>query len=130
MRRLALALCLATPAAAAAATGAVTLDGTALPKARSTIDARVDITEFRQGGDPAIRLLPGPKRYTACIVTPAPVSALDAVLPLGAPSPRFRVGVEDGRVFSDCLLASLAGDWHGHKRRLTYCLRCENVSTP
>jgi hypothetical protein len=40
------------------------------------------------------------------------------------------VQIEDGRTFARCLLASLKTDGGGAKRRLTYCLRCEDVTTP
>jgi hypothetical protein len=40
------------------------------------------------------------------------------------------VRIEDGRQFSRCLLASLRADGEGPDRRLTYCLRCEDVAGP
>jgi hypothetical protein len=108
----------------------VSIDGTVVPRASSTVEATQDVTEFRSGGDPAISLIPGSKRYTVCVITSAPVVVLDAELPLADTPDRFTVGIEDGRQFSRCLLASLKADGSGNKRRLTYCLRCENVTTP
>jgi len=40
------------------------------------------------------------------------------------------VGVEDGRDFGRCVLASLNADGAGGKRRYVYCLRCEGVTAP
>ena len=56
----------------------VSINGTVVPKATSTVEATQDTTEFRSGGDPAISLLPGSKRYTVCVIAPAPVAVLDA----------------------------------------------------
>jgi len=64
------------------------------------------------------------------VVATAPVAVLDAELPVADTPDRFTVGIEDGRQFSRCLLASLKTDGSGNKRRLTYGLRCENVTTP
>lgn len=108
----------------------VSINGVVVPKATSTMDETQDVTEFRAGGDPAILLLPGAKRYGVCVVATAPVAVLDAELPLADTPDRFIVKVEDGREFSRCLLASLKADGSGNKRRLTYCLRCENITAP
>ena len=108
----------------------VSVNGAIVPKATSTIDSTQDITEFRVGGDPAIRLLPASKRYGVCVVAPAPVAVLDGELPVADSPDRFTVQVEDGRTFGRCVLASLKADGSGGKRRFTYCLRCEDVTTP
>ena len=91
---------------------------------------RAHICEFRSGGDPAILLLPGAKRYGVCVVASGPVAALDAELPVADTPDRFTVQVEDGRQFGRCLLTSLKAEGSGNKRRLTYCLRCEDVTVP
>jgi imidazole glycerol phosphate synthase subunit HisF len=108
----------------------VSINGVAVPKATSTMDGTQDVSEFRAGGDPTILLFPGAKRYGVCLVAAAPVAVLDAELPLSDSPDRFTVKTEDGREFSRCLLASLKTDGSGNKRRLTYCLRCENVTAP
>jgi hypothetical protein len=59
-----------------------------------------------------------------------PVAVVNAELPVGNTPDRFTVGIEDGRESSRCLLGSLKTDGSGNGRRLTYCLRCENVTTP
>jgi len=64
-----------------------------------------------------------------CVAAQAPLTLFDAKLPTSDTPSRFVVKVEDGREFSQCLLASLKTD-DGGKRRLTYCLRCEDVTTP
>jgi hypothetical protein len=66
-----------------------------------------------------------------CIVSPTPIAPLDARLPRAEtlnPPVSFTVGVEDGREFQGCLLASLKADGAGAKRRYTYCLRCADVT--
>jgi hypothetical protein len=113
-----------------AAGAEVAVDGVAVPKATSTIDSSQDVIEFQEGGGGGVALVPGRKRYGVCLVAPAPIAALDAELPLAADVTRFVVTVEDGRQFSQCLLASLKAEGSGSKRRLSYCLRCENVTTP
>jgi len=116
--------------AAGRAEAQVAIDGSPVPKASSTIDSTQDVIEFREGGNPNIALVPGLKRFAVCVIAPAPIAALDAELPLGDPPTRFTVRVEDGREFGQCLLANLKAEGAGGKRRLTYCLRCENVTTP
>jgi hypothetical protein len=108
----------------------VAVDGAAVPKASSTIDNSQDVIEVQAGGSEGIVLVPGRKRYAVCLVAPAPIAVLDAELPLGSDSKRFAVKVEDGRQFANCLLASLKAEGSGGKRRLSYCLRCENVTAP
>jgi hypothetical protein len=66
---------------------------------------------------------------TVCVETAAPVAALDGQL-AGAPAARFTVGVEDGRQFGRCVLASLDTTGAGGKRRYQYCLRCEGITGP
>jgi hypothetical protein len=113
-----------------AAKGGVTVSGTTIPHATSTISTTVDITEFREGtGDRCARLLSGCKHYAVCVVSPAPVAVLDAVLPQSAVVPSFSVGVEDGREFSQCLLSGLSTANNG-KPTFTYCFKCEDVSAP
>ena len=113
---------------AAALAGDVELNGVEVPKAVTLIDVTQDVTEFRSGGDPAIRLVPGPKRYGVCVSTASRVPALDAELPLADTPDRFTVKSDDGREFGACLLASLKVEAPEAKRRYTYCLRCEDVT--
>jgi hypothetical protein len=108
----------------------VALNGTVISKASSTIDSTQDVLELREGGNPNVRLLPGLKRFGVCVISPGPIAALDAELPLDDTPSRFTVRVEDSREFGQCLLASLKAEGSGGKRRLTYCLRCENVTAP
>lgn len=108
----------------------VAVNGLDVPKASSSIDSTQDILEFREGGNPNILLVPSVKRFAVCVIAPAPIAALDAELTLGDTPSRFTVRVEDGREFGQCLLASLRAEGSGGKRRLSYCLRCENVTTP
>lgn len=113
--------------AASANAGGVSVNGTAIPKAVSSIDESQDVTEFRAGTESSIQLVPGLKRYGVCIAAQGPIAILDAEFPLSASASRFTVQVEDGRRFVRCLAASLGGEGKGKKRRLTYCLRCEDV---
>jgi hypothetical protein len=119
--------------------GKVSLNGKPIPHAISEIDATVEVTEFRDGSDPLnIKLIPGAKRYTVCIVSRSPIAVLDAELPLSDTPDRFGVKVEDGREFSSCLLTSLQVEKRQGKRppegknihSYDYCLRCENVTVP
>jgi hypothetical protein len=122
-----LAACAGSPAGSAA----VTIDGTHVPRAISMLDLTIDVGEFREGGAPdLVHLIPTAKRYGVCIVARDPVAVLDAVFPASAAAARFEVTVEDGRSFSKCLARSLKGEGEGRNRRLTYCLRCEDVTTP
>jgi hypothetical protein len=107
----------------------VTLDGVALPRATSTMSIPVDVTEFREGGGGCPRLLPGCAKPTVCVTVATPVPALDGQV-AGNPPARFSVGVEDGRTFVQCLLASLNTDGGGARRHYVYCLRCEGVTGP
>jgi hypothetical protein len=108
----------------------VTVNGVLVPKATSTVEVTQDLVEFREGGDPNPQVLPGAKRYGVCIATAAPVAILDAELPRADAATRMIVQIEDGRSFARCLVASLKTEGSGGKRRLTYCLRCEDVTTP
>ncbi len=120
-------LLVATPAAFAAE---VAVNGAAVPKAASTVEITQDVIEFREGGETSPQVIPGAKRYGVCVVTPSPVAVLDAELPRADTVTRFTVQIEDGRAFGRCLVASLKTEGSGGKRRLTYCLRCEDVTTP
>ena len=119
--------------AAAHGGGAVSLNGTVVPRATSMINSTVDLTPFRDGTEPCARLIAGCKHYAVCISAPAPIAALDAALPQAATPSFFSVGVEDGRQFSQCLLSSLMtsdkGD-DGWKAVYKYCLQCLDVTTP
>jgi hypothetical protein len=108
----------------------IAVNGAVVPKASSSIDSTQDVIEFRDGGNPNILLIPGLKRFAVCVIAPAPIAMLDAELPLGVTPSRFTVRVEDGREFGQCLLANLKAEGSGGKRRLSYCLRCENVTAP
>lgn len=121
-----LLLSLAGPASAAD----VSVNGAAVPKATSTVDITQDIIEFREGGETSPQVVGGAKHYAVCLVTPAPVAALDAELPRADTVTRFSVQIEDARSFGRCLVASLKTEGSGGKRRFTYCLRCEDVTTP
>jgi hypothetical protein len=126
---------LALPPAVGAANTGVTLNGTPLPKAHSTIDSAIQITEFRSGGDAAAcpTLLPGCPSDAVCIVSPTPIAPLDARFPKSEtvnPPMSFTVGVEDGREFQGCLMSTLKAEGDGAKRRYTYCLRCADVTVP
>ncbi len=128
--RFALVILASAVVSSAAAAGAVIVGGVVVPKASSTVEITQDVIEVREGGDPNPILVPGAKRYGVCLVTPAPVAALDAELPRADTVTRMSVQIEDGRTFGQCLVASLKTDGSGGKRRLTYCLRCEDVTTP
>ncbi len=114
-------------AVSAAAAGDVSVNGIDIPRAVSTVESTQEVTEFRAIGQP-IQLVPGAKRYAVCVVAASPVAVLDAELPLPDTPSRFVVKVEDGREFANCLLASLKAEGAGGKRRLAYCLRCEDVT--
>ena len=133
MRRplIALACAVVATVASSRADAQVAVNSVVAPKARSSIDSTQDVLELREGGNPNILLLvPSLKRFGVCVVSPAPIAALDAELPLDDTPSRFTVRVEDSREFGQCLLASLKAEGSGGKRRLTYCLRCENVTAP
>ncbi len=132
MRRLLVltALALLAAPAIACASDDVVVNGVIVPKAASTVEVTQDLIEFREGGETHPRLLVGAKRYGVCVVAPAPVAVLDAELPRADAVTRMTVQIEDGRAFAGCLVASLTIDGSGGKRRLTYCLRCEDVTTP
>jgi hypothetical protein len=132
MRRtlIVLACVVVATVAATRADADVAVNGTVVPKASSTIDSTQDVLELREGGNPNIRLLPGLKRFGVCVISPGPIAALDAELPLDDTPSRFTVRLEDSREFGQCLLASFKAEGSGGKRRLTYCLRCENVTAP
>lgn len=140
---LALGLVLALPTTVPATDIAgpqVVLNGLPLFQAVSSLKATVDLVEYRDGSDPdVVRLLPGPKRFTVCILSRGPVKMLDAELPLADVPDRFTVEVEDGRELSGCLLAEAGRGEPPVRDRLhaardgaayRYCLRCEDVTTP
>jgi hypothetical protein len=106
----------------------VTIDGAVVARATTTMSIPVEVTEFREIGL-CPHLLTGCAKPTVCITAPAPVPVLDGQLAGAAPA-RFGVGVEDGRAFAQCVLASLNTDTPGPRRRYVYCLRCEGVSAP
>jgi len=123
----------------AAAAGQVLVNGMPLPRALASIDASIDVTEFRDGNDPTIvRLIAGSKRYGVCVLTPDPVGVFDAELPVADSADHFAIVVEDGREFSSCLMQSLnmVERPQGRMRNsepfqaYKYCLRCENVTVP
>jgi len=117
--------------AVAGAAGTVTLDGMIVPKAMSSINASIDVTEFRDGtGGGCPRLLPGCARAQVCLNSPGLVAPLDAQLDQsnGISQVRFTVGVEDGRQFARCLLVKLTVEGAGARRRYVYCLDCEGMT--
>lgn len=106
----------------------VTLNGTVVPGAQSSIDIMIDIAEFREAGSPGATLLTRGKHYHVSILTDRPVAILDAELPVAAAGTRFTVVVEEGHEFLRCLVAGLkSGAGPG---RLTYRLQCEDVIPP
>lgn len=117
------------PSALASGDG-VALNGTPIPYATASIDATIEVSEFRDGSDPlVVRLVPGTKRYGVCIKARSPVAALDAELPLSDTPDRFTVRLEDGREFGACVLESLKLEPNSTSRRgYEYCLRCESVA--
>jgi hypothetical protein len=132
MRRNSLGFCVVYIAlgSVASCVRGVELNGIPIQNANSTFEITREVTEFREGGAPGIRLIPGLKRYTACVVADAPIAVLDAELPvIDTPSP-FTVKVEDGREFSNCLVHSLKTGEVEKNRGFTYCLRCEDVTMP
>ena len=119
--------------------GRVSVNGTPLRHAVSFIDATVEVTEFRDGTNPnVVKLIPGAKRYTVCIVSKEPLKMFDAELPVADTPDRFTLMVEDGREFSSCLLTGLKqlqkpkGRIHEGRASLLYkyCLRCEDITVP
>jgi hypothetical protein len=132
-------LATAMAAAPAAHAGTVAVNGVTLPRALGSVEATIDVTEFRDGNDPTvIRLVAGSKRYSVCVLTPDPVAVFDAELPLAASPDRFTVTVEDGREFSACLVERLEMVERpparprnsGPVQAYRYWLRCENVTVP
>ena len=117
--------CLCFPTVAAAD---VTLDGVLVPSAVSSMTIEVDVTEFREGGEPnqCPRLIAGCAHPQVTLHTPERVTVLDAQL-TGATSAQFTVGVEDGRLFHNCVVKSLEARG---KRRYHYGMACEGVSGP
>ena len=108
----------------------VVLNGTPIPYSTASVDATIEVAEFRDGSDPlVVRLVPGTKRYGVCIASRSPVALLDAELPLSDTPDRFRVRIADGREFGGCVLESLklephSTSWRGYE----YCLRCESLT--
>jgi hypothetical protein len=110
------------------AAAGVTLDGVPVPKGVSSMTIEVVVTEFREGGEPnqCARLIAGCAHPQVSLHTPKRVAVLDAQL-TGAASVLFTVGVEDGRLFHNCVLNSLEARG---KRRYHYGMVCEGVSGP
>lgn len=129
-RTLAIALATVIIAAPVWASDEVTVNGAVVPRAAATVEITQDLIEFREGGDPNPQVLAGAKRYGVCLTTPAPVAVLDTELPRADTATRMTIQIEDGRSFGRCLVASLKTEGSAGKRRLTYCLRCEDVTTP
>jgi len=115
---------------AAVAAAAIAVNGAVVPKATSTVDITQTLIEFREGAETSPQMLPGAKRYGVGVVAPSPIAVLDAELPRADTPTRFSVQIEDGRSFGRCLVASLKTEGSAGKRRLTYCLRCEDVTVP
>jgi hypothetical protein len=126
-----LAAVLAALGAVAAQAADVTLDGVVVPKASATMTISVPITQYRDGAsaDQCPRLLPLCPKPEVCNATPGPIARIDAQL-AGAAPVRFTVGVEDGRLFSRCLPASLETKGGRLRKSYSYCLRCEGVTGP
>ncbi len=116
--------CLCFPTVAAAD---VTLDSVPV-RAVSSMTIEVDVTEFRDGGEPnqCPVLIAGCAHPQVSLHTPERVAVLDAQL-TGAASVQFTVGVEDGRLFHNCVVKSLEARG---KRRYHYGMVCEGVSGP
>jgi hypothetical protein len=110
------------------AAAGVTLDGVPVPKAVSRMTIDVDLTEFRDGGEPnqCPQLIAGCVHPQVSLHTAERVAVLDAQL-TGAASAQFTVGVEDGRLFHNCVVKSLEAKG---KRRYHYGMVCEGVSGP
>lgn len=118
-------------APAAPAAGSVRVDGNLVPGAWSTIDNTIELIEIRDGtGGSVPRLAYGIKRFGVCVVAPGPVPAFDALFRTSASAPRFRVAVEDGSVFVNCLLTGQKAEGKGRERRFSYCHRCEGLTAP
>ncbi|MEO6025426.1 MAG: hypothetical protein ABIR79_00980 [Candidatus Binatia bacterium] len=130
VRALAFAALAALFAFPSVANADVTVNGAVVPKATSAVEITQALIEFREGGETSPQVLPGAKRYGVCIVTPSPVGVLDTELPHADSATRLSVQIEDGRSFGRCLVASLKTEGSASKRRLTYCLRCEDVTVP
>ena len=68
-----------TPGGVAETSGGVVLNGALIPHSTASVDATIEVSEFRDGNDPlVVRLVPGTKRYGVCIVARGPVALLDA----------------------------------------------------
>ena len=123
-----------TPGGVAETSGGVVLNGELIPYSSASVDATIEVSEFRDGNDPlVVRLVPGTKRYGVCIVARGPVALLDAELPIPDSPDRFSVRIEDRREFGSCLLESLKlqrGPFSTSRPGYEYCLRCESLALP
>ena len=108
--------------------GSVTLNGVASAGAETRPDITVSIAEFREGGGGLVRLAPGLRRYAVTIVSRDPIVLLESQLPAAATPARFTVGMENGRIFRNCLVAGLASEGTAGGYRLLYAFRCEDVA--
>lgn len=108
--------------------GVASLNGVNVRGVHATLDIKVDVAEFREGGTPGVRLIVGVKHYALALHTGRPIAQLDAELPVAAPGTRFTVLLEDGRQFVRCVLAGLTTE---HAERVyVYALQCEDVTVP
>jgi len=107
--------------------GSVTLNGVVIAGAETRPDITVSIAEFREGGGGLVRLAPGLRRYAVTIVSRDPIVLLESQLPAAATPARFTVGMENGRIFRNCLVAGLASEGTAGGYRLLYAFRCEDV---
>lgn len=113
----------------------VAVDGIVVPKSFSSFEGAREVIEHKVIGDDNVeRILALPGRralFGVCVITPTRVATLDAELQTQSGGPvRFKIRVEDGREFTQCLYRSLKAEGKGSKRSLTYCLACEEVATP
>src|SRR3990172_12197670 len=70
--------------------GGVRVDGNPIPGADSILDIKVEVLEFREGGQPgAARLVPGPKKYGLSIVLAGRIQIFDNELPPRAQGDHF-----------------------------------------
>jgi hypothetical protein len=109
----------------------IKVNGIRIDGARSNLNIVVDVIEFRQDDDPAVRLTTSKKHYGLSVISPRPVPTFDAELPASDFPPHyFTVVVEDGREFSGCVVAGLKSSGADPSHNLAYVLACGNVSTP
>lgn len=120
-------LMLAGGGTAVAATG-ITVNGVLIAGTEARPDVAVNIVEFREGTSDVVRLIVGTKRYGITIVSRDPIALFDVQLPIAAVPMRFAVAMDNGRTFSNCLVAGLTSEGSAGGHRLIYTLRCENVT--